>query len=356
MDNASWFVLEPDHQSWDLPEDLRARDPFGGRDCGWVEQMRPFIRHFSSHGQRILDPFCGFGTTLLAAGLEGRRCIGFEIDPQRAELARERMRRHDVDADVRTGCLRSTVIDAPVNLCLTNVPYFGCNWPGTQLQNQLYTERNYADFLIGLRDVFHTVRCVLEDGAFCIAMAENLKIAGRRFPLAWDLARILDSLFVAHEERVLCYSVESSPLAHRGTVTNRSHEYALIYQKQRERVDLIGTLQVLQTLAAEGFVYRLYGSFAQWLDAGMPAEGRLPADADLLIPPQQESFDAVLSWLEDRGFELSVWGEAVAPPLPLRLLQERYYLRAQRRQNDGSLVRLDLSCGGSATGLASQDN
>lgn len=244
-------------------------------------------------------------------------------------------------------------IGEPVDLCLTNVPYFGCNWQGVPVDAQLYLERNYADFLSGLRGVFNAVRSVLADEAFCIAMAQNVVIAGRRFPLAWDLAQILDSLFVAHEERVLCYPAKPSSLAHGDTSTNRSHEYALIYQKRRERVDLIGTLEILLSMVADGFAYRLYGSFAQWIDAGMPADRRLPADADLLIPPLQESLDALLGWLKGRGFELSLWGEAISLPVDLRLLQERHYLRADLRQKDGSLIRLDLSCNPLAAGLTS---
>ncbi|MGO4776342.1 DNA methyltransferase, partial [Lysobacter sp. 2RAB21] len=96
MDSRSWLLLQPDPPEHDLPADLRARDRFGGRDCGWVAQMRPFVRHFSQPGQCVFDPFCGFGTTLLAAALEGRAGCGIEIDAARAELARERLRRHGV--------------------------------------------------------------------------------------------------------------------------------------------------------------------------------------------------------------------------------------------------------------------
>ncbi|WP_244244027.1 DNA methyltransferase [Marilutibacter alkalisoli] len=344
MDDASWFAPSPDRSDWELPRDIRDRDVFGGSDCGWVEQMRPFIRHFSQPRQTVLDPFCGFATTLLAAGIEGRRGIGFEIDPQRAALARERLQRHGVDADIRTGPLSHEATEVRADLCLTSVPYFGCSWNGEAVQGQLYLERDYAGFLSGLRAVFHAVRRSLADDGFCIAMAENIVVGGRRFQLAWDVARILDSLYVAHEERVLCYPRSVSPLPHAATSTNRSHEYALVYQKRRETIDLQATLEILRAIEGAGFDFRLHGSFAAWLEAGMPAHGRRPADADLLLPPRQDRLDALLRWLVARGFELNLWGEPVKPPVDLPTWQAHHYVRADRRGRDGSLVRLDLGC------------
>ena len=43
-------------------------------------------------GDIVLDPFCGSGTTCLAARALGRHYLAFEIDPDTCELARERVR------------------------------------------------------------------------------------------------------------------------------------------------------------------------------------------------------------------------------------------------------------------------
>ncbi|AWV07287.1 DNA methyltransferase [Marilutibacter maris] len=344
MDDASWFQPRTDNARWALPADIRARDGFDGRDCGWVEQMRPFVRHFSQPGQTVLDPFCGFATTLLAASIEGRHGLGYEIDPRRAGLARERLDRLGLQADIRDGELATHGEQARADLGLTSVPYFGCGWTGEPAAGQLYLEQDYAGFLRGLRRVFHSLRGVLADDGYCIAMAENIVIGGRRFSLAWDLARILDSLFVAHEERVLCYPRPVSPLPHAVAASNRSHEYALIYQKRRETIDLQATEELLRAIEAAGFTFRLYGSLAGWREAGEPASGRPPADADLLLPADQARFDALLRWLVEQGFELSLWGEPVKPPVDLQCWRDHRYLRADRRGRDGSLVRLDLAC------------
>ena len=39
----------------------------------------------------ILDPFCGSGTTLVAARDMGRRCVGVEISERYAEIAVKRL-------------------------------------------------------------------------------------------------------------------------------------------------------------------------------------------------------------------------------------------------------------------------
>ena len=54
--------------------------------------LTPLIQCFSRPGDLVLDPFCGSGSTLLAAKLQGRRFIGIELDPGYYECAQERLR------------------------------------------------------------------------------------------------------------------------------------------------------------------------------------------------------------------------------------------------------------------------
>lgn len=57
--------------------------------------MRALIRDYSEPGDLICEPFCGSGTTLLAAVLEGRRAIGAEIDPDTHAKATRRLAGRD---------------------------------------------------------------------------------------------------------------------------------------------------------------------------------------------------------------------------------------------------------------------
>ena len=56
-----------------------------------VELAARFIAAHTKPGDIILDPFCGSGTTLVAAERLGRKWIGIELDPKWARLAEERV-------------------------------------------------------------------------------------------------------------------------------------------------------------------------------------------------------------------------------------------------------------------------
>ncbi|MBW1728007.1 MAG: site-specific DNA-methyltransferase [Deltaproteobacteria bacterium] len=47
-----------------------------------LELASRLVRMFSFHGDTVLDPFCGTGTTMIAALRYGRNSIGIEIDPE----------------------------------------------------------------------------------------------------------------------------------------------------------------------------------------------------------------------------------------------------------------------------------
>jgi adenine-specific DNA-methyltransferase len=57
-----------------------------------VMAMLPLIMAFSRVRDLVLDPFCGSGTTAVAAKQLGRRFVGVEIDPAIAQQAEERVR------------------------------------------------------------------------------------------------------------------------------------------------------------------------------------------------------------------------------------------------------------------------
>jgi DNA modification methylase len=54
--------------------------------------LTPLIQCFSQPGDFVLDPFCGSGSTLLAAKLQGRSFIGIELDPAYYNIALDRLR------------------------------------------------------------------------------------------------------------------------------------------------------------------------------------------------------------------------------------------------------------------------
>lgn len=85
---AEWF-----RQSWHMTG-ASTRDhpaPFP------VELAYRLVRMFSFHGDTVLDPFCGTGSTMAAALRAGRHSIGVEIDPEYCRLAVQRLTEDSAD-------------------------------------------------------------------------------------------------------------------------------------------------------------------------------------------------------------------------------------------------------------------
>jgi site-specific DNA-methyltransferase (cytosine-N4-specific) len=53
--------------------------------------IEPCVLSASRPGDLVLDPFVGSGTTALVAGLQGRRFLGIELNPDYTEMARQRL-------------------------------------------------------------------------------------------------------------------------------------------------------------------------------------------------------------------------------------------------------------------------
>ena len=55
------------------------------------------VRMFSFHGDIVLDPFCGTGTTMVAAMKCHRNSIGIEIDRDYCRMAANRLKKENQD-------------------------------------------------------------------------------------------------------------------------------------------------------------------------------------------------------------------------------------------------------------------
>lgn len=61
-----------------------------------LELVDRLVRMFSFVGDVILDPFCGSGTSMLAAMQAGRHSIGIEIDPEYCDFIEHRLDRNSL--------------------------------------------------------------------------------------------------------------------------------------------------------------------------------------------------------------------------------------------------------------------
>jgi len=82
---AHWSGDRKQSTVWTIP--ARDDDGHGHGTQKPVECMRRPIENNSSPGQAIYDPFCGSGTTIIAAEMTGRSCFAIEIDPAYVDVA-----------------------------------------------------------------------------------------------------------------------------------------------------------------------------------------------------------------------------------------------------------------------------
>ena len=81
-----------------------------------LELASRLVRMFSFTGDTVLDPFCGTGTTLLAAANAGRNAFGVELDAHYARMAAQRLKAEvgSLFQNVALKFLRSETLDTAV--------------------------------------------------------------------------------------------------------------------------------------------------------------------------------------------------------------------------------------------------
>ncbi len=75
-----------------------------------LELAERLVRMFSFTGDTVLDPFCGSGTTMIAAAKHTRNSIGIEVDPQYCQMAAKSLQKEISNLFAETELFLESVI------------------------------------------------------------------------------------------------------------------------------------------------------------------------------------------------------------------------------------------------------
>lgn len=189
-----------------------------------------FLEEYSAPGDRVVDVFAGYGTTLTVAERLDRVPFGLEYDPDRVSHIESRL---STPEHVRQG----DVLDLepswfpPCDCCFTSPPFTVRSDERNPFEN--YGGRStYEEYLDDVETAFARLDEVLAPGASVIVDVANMKYEGRVTPLAWDVARRVSNVFRFDGEVVVTWEDDGSSDDREGNFGyGYDHSYCHVFTK-----------------------------------------------------------------------------------------------------------------------------
>ncbi len=152
------------------------------------ELVATFLRQYTRAGDTVLDPFAGYGTTLIVAEAMGRAPYGVEADAARAGYIRTQLERPErlIHGDARQ--LLGYGLP-PIDVSITSPPYMAHDEAESALAGAPPAADAYAAYLAEIARIYTLVRELLRPGARAVLEVSNLKGPAGVTTLAWDIGR-----------------------------------------------------------------------------------------------------------------------------------------------------------------------
>ena len=233
---------------------LKARHPatFSETD---IERL---IRLFTKPGERVLDPFLGSGSTLIACARTGREGLGAELIPEWAQTARERLAQMGetgspltvIESDAREAM--ADLPDDSVQFLVTSPPYWsilgkksgmkakaereakGLPTKYSDHEGDLGNIADYDEFLEALGDVFGACARVLMPKRYACVIVSDFRHGSRFYLYHADLARVLQqhgyalkgiTVLIQDNKNLYPFGIPYQ------FISNVHHQYILILQR-----------------------------------------------------------------------------------------------------------------------------
>jgi DNA modification methylase len=193
----------------------------------------PLVEHFldayTTPGDRVLDVFAGFGTTLRVAERLDRIPVGIEYDAERVAYV-------DDDLSTTDGVRHGDVLELdaswfdPCELCFTSPPFMEQTDHRNPFENYA-GESTYSEYLDDVEDAFERVERVLAPDGRVVVDASNMKHENRVTTLAWDVADRVSNVLHFDGEVVVGWREGTDRDNGPGTFGyGYDHSYCLLFQ------------------------------------------------------------------------------------------------------------------------------
>lgn len=166
--------------------------------------MEHFLNEYTRPGDTVLDPFAGYGTTLIVAERMGRIPFGVELDEVKVAYVRLKLGWPEslIQGDARS--LASLDLPA-MDFSMTSPPYI--NRGDREDPFTAYREKGkgYAAYLQDMRSIYGQLRGLMKPAGTVVLEVANLKLDGQVTTLAWDVAQEVSQVLHFDGEVVVCW-------------------------------------------------------------------------------------------------------------------------------------------------------
>ena len=166
------------------------------------ELVAHFLRQFTRPGDTVLDPFAGYGTTLIVAEAMGRAPYGIEIDTRRAGYIRSRLQHPASLIHGDTRQLLSYQLP-PIAFSITSPPYMAAADLEDPFTNYRAAGAGYVAYLHQIEQIYADIKQLLKPDARAVLEVSNLKDEHGITTLAWDVARAVSNVLIFEGEVIV---------------------------------------------------------------------------------------------------------------------------------------------------------
>jgi len=186
-----------------------------------IKDIEKLIQLFTKKKMRVLDPFLGVGTTLVACSNTKRIGIGIDLSKEYCNLAKIRLKSLKVNKNqtiiLGDSLIKIAKIKGGIDYCVTSPPYHNIlknNGNGlrdkknngyranprngvsyySDNKKDLGNQVNYEDFLSLLKKIMREVFIKLKVGKYCSLIISDFTVNKKETNVQGDIVRIMEQI------------------------------------------------------------------------------------------------------------------------------------------------------------------